>query len=358
MRAMKSTPRNVRHTAPSPPRMLVPPTTMPARTVKARVSPEEAWALSTREASMTPASPAAPPLTTKGSPRMASPPPTPPRGAPPAHPPQPGRLGVAPRRVHVAPGRRAREQHSDHHHGDHGDPDRGLDPEDLGPREVAELLVLEEDDEVAVRDQGGQAGDHERHGQRGDQRVDAQPRDDEAVDEPDGEPDAHAQHDRERRRRARGELRAGHAGQGVDGAHGQVDPAGDEDERPRGRDDQRGRLLVEDVEQVDLGQERRARDRQGDEERGEGQRDAGRAQALGGAPGIERPASGHAGGGAHAAKAAPSTADSVMSSPASSPTMRPARMTSTRWASPRTSSSSEEMSRTPSPSSASDASRS
>ncbi len=72
MRAMKSTPRTVRQTAPSPPRMLVPPTTMPASTVKASVSPEEAWALSTREASMTPASPAAPPLTTKVSTRMAS----------------------------------------------------------------------------------------------------------------------------------------------------------------------------------------------------------------------------------------------------------------------------------------------
>jgi hypothetical protein len=45
--------------------MLVPPTTMPASTVKVRVvSPLEAWALRTREASMTPPRAAAPPLIT------------------------------------------------------------------------------------------------------------------------------------------------------------------------------------------------------------------------------------------------------------------------------------------------------
>ena len=60
-----------RHTAPSPPRMLVPPTTMPARTANVRLtSPVDAWALSTREASTTPASPAAAPLATKASTRI------------------------------------------------------------------------------------------------------------------------------------------------------------------------------------------------------------------------------------------------------------------------------------------------
>ena len=166
------------------------------------------------------------------------------------------------------------------------DPDRGLDAEDLRPREVAELGVLEEHDEVAVGDQRAEAADHERHRQRGDQRVDAQARDDEAVDEPDGEPDADAQHDGDRRRRALAISAAGHAGQRVHGAHREVDAAGHEDERPGRRDDQRRRLLIEDVEQVDLRQERRARDRQRDEERREGQRDAGRAQALDGARGA------------------------------------------------------------------------
>ena len=62
---MNSTPTTVRQIAPSPPRMLVPPTTMPAKTVKVSVvSPFEAWALSTLEASMTPPRAAAPPLIT------------------------------------------------------------------------------------------------------------------------------------------------------------------------------------------------------------------------------------------------------------------------------------------------------
>ena len=70
------------------------------------------------------------------------------------------------------------------------DPDRALDREDVRAREVAELGVLEEDDEVAVRDQRAEAADDERHRQGRDQGVDAQARDDEPVDQPDGEPDA------------------------------------------------------------------------------------------------------------------------------------------------------------------------
>ena len=66
----------------------------------------------------------------------------------------------------------------------------------------------------------------------------------------------------------------------VDRADGEVDAAGDEHERAGGRDGQRRGLLVEDVEQVDLGQERRARHRERDEERGERDRDAARAQPV------------------------------------------------------------------------------
>jgi hypothetical protein len=56
---MNSTPTTVRQTAPSPPRMLVPPTTMPARTVNVSVLSLVDCALSTREESITPASAAA-----------------------------------------------------------------------------------------------------------------------------------------------------------------------------------------------------------------------------------------------------------------------------------------------------------
>jgi len=59
---MNSTPMLVRHTAPSPPRIEVPPTTLPASTVKVSPSPEVDCALRTRETSMTPPMAAAAPL--------------------------------------------------------------------------------------------------------------------------------------------------------------------------------------------------------------------------------------------------------------------------------------------------------
>ncbi len=52
----------VRWTEPSPPMMLVPPTMIPVRTVNVRKLPADAWALSTRDASIVPASAAAAPL--------------------------------------------------------------------------------------------------------------------------------------------------------------------------------------------------------------------------------------------------------------------------------------------------------
>jgi hypothetical protein len=64
---MNSTPMTVRQTAPSPPRIDVPPTTIPARTVKDSVSPDEDCALSTRETSMIPATAAASPLAAKAA---------------------------------------------------------------------------------------------------------------------------------------------------------------------------------------------------------------------------------------------------------------------------------------------------
>ena len=69
--AMNRTPTNVRQTAPSPPRMLVPPTTIPASTVKASASPAPDCALSARDASSTPARPAAAPLIENAGTRIA-----------------------------------------------------------------------------------------------------------------------------------------------------------------------------------------------------------------------------------------------------------------------------------------------
>ena len=57
---------------PSPPRMLVPPTMIPVSTVNVRNWPPlVAWALSTRDASIVPASPAAVPLSANVATRMA-----------------------------------------------------------------------------------------------------------------------------------------------------------------------------------------------------------------------------------------------------------------------------------------------
>ena len=83
---MNRQPTTVRQTAPSPPWMLVPPTTMPASTVKVRNPPLDAWALSTREASRTPANAAAAPLSANVAIRIASTR-TPPRRAASALPP-------------------------------------------------------------------------------------------------------------------------------------------------------------------------------------------------------------------------------------------------------------------------------
>ena len=60
-------------------------------------------------------------------------------------------------------------------------------------RQIAELRVFEEDDEVAVRDERRDAADHERHRQRPDECVDAQPGDDQSVDQADREPDRDAE---------------------------------------------------------------------------------------------------------------------------------------------------------------------
>ena len=63
MSAMKSTPTTVRQMAPSPPRIDVPPTTMPASTVNVSVDTARVvCALNMRDVSMTPASAAATPL--------------------------------------------------------------------------------------------------------------------------------------------------------------------------------------------------------------------------------------------------------------------------------------------------------
>ena len=122
--------------------------------------------------------------------------------------------------------------------------------------------VVEEDDEVAGGDPAREPGDDERHRERRDQRVDLQHRRHEPVHEPDGGAREDAARDRKPGVVMLRDLGGGHPGQRVDRANREVDPAGDEHERPGRRNDQRRRLLVEDVEHVHLREEGSARQRQ------------------------------------------------------------------------------------------------
>src|SRR5262249_5973193 len=61
----RRTPNSVRHTAPSPPLMLVPPMRIAAIALISRPIPASAWPVATRDADRTPAVPAASPLMTK-----------------------------------------------------------------------------------------------------------------------------------------------------------------------------------------------------------------------------------------------------------------------------------------------------
>src|SRR6185312_14103922 len=116
----------------------------------------------------------------------------------------------------------------------------------------------------------------------------------------------------------------------------EVEPAGDKDERPGGGDDQRRRLLVEDVEQIRRRREGRARQRQHREQDQERDQDAGAAGPRIAEVHAARPLG-------SSANAAASTAPSVIASPSSRATMRLRRITSTRCERPRISSSSDEI---------------
>ena len=212
--------------------------------------------------------------------------------------------------------------------------------------------------------------DDERHREGRDQRVDPEHRRDESVGQPDQQARADAEQDRGHDVVVDRELGGDDAREDVGRTDREVDPAGHQHERPGRRDDQRVGLLVEDVEQVDLRQEGVARQREDDEEDRERDEDPGLPE-----PGCAEEA-GQAGEarvvllGARvagqaaippaegSANAAARIADSVIESPSSSATSRPARITSTRWARPRISSSSEEMRRIARPSAASETSSS
>ena len=117
-----------------------------------------------------------------------------------------------------------------------------------------EVERLEGDDEVALRHERRDAADHERHRERRDERVDPEPGRDDAVGDADREPDDDAGRHGERGRSAlRRDGRGRDAGERVDRADREVDAAADEHERPGGRDDDRRRLLVEDVHEVRRG---------------------------------------------------------------------------------------------------------
>ena len=181
MRATNRQPRTVRWTEPSPPRMLVPPTMIPVRTVNVRKLPADAWALRTRDASSVPASAAA--VAAQGERR------DPDRVDP--HAAEPRRLGVAAGRVDVAAERRPAEQDRrgdrdhDHHPGRARDAQRSWSRRttwNSGWSSTTTRLPW-----VTI---APMPLDDERHRERPDQRVDPELGDDDAVREADRQPDA------------------------------------------------------------------------------------------------------------------------------------------------------------------------
>ena len=196
--------------------------------------------------------------------------------------------------------------------------------------------LVEEDEQVALGDEARAAADDERHRQRRDQRVDPEDASSTSpfarpIRSPAPIPSKIATPALVVER----EVRRDDAGEPVDRADREVDPAGDHDERPGRGDDQRRRLLVEDVEQVRLGRERRARQREDDEEDHERDQDPERCGAAAPARPTRRIARRRAAAPASAsaliaprpdwsANAAARIALSAIASPSSSATMRPA----------------------------------
>src|SRR5664280_2006373 len=146
-------------------------------------------------------------------------------------------------------------------------------------------------------------------------------------------------------------------GQPVDRTDRKVESASNEDERPRRRDCQRGRLLVQDVDEVRRRKKRSAPHGQHDEEDDEGNSNTGESPGPEEAEGAESESCRVTGFNVErlfsfdsyihdetvpsvvgSANAAASTACSFIRSPESSVIMRPWRMTRTRCARPSTSS--------------------
>src|SRR5581483_3449791 len=185
------------------------------------------------------------------------------------------RLRVAAGRVDVAAEHRPPEQEAaDEGEGEpdeHGvvDPPGGAEPERREP------LGLHRD-EVAARDHLREAVDDDRGGERGDERVHATERDEQAVADPAAEPDEGAEHERAPQPDARvqEDLPGQDRREAGDGADGEVEAAADEDERAADRDDADGRRLEGEVLHVRPGEEGAARDGQGDEQPDEGDDDA------------------------------------------------------------------------------------
>ena len=158
------------------------------------------------------------------------------------------------------------------------------------------------------------------------------------------------------------EHRRDHSREREDRSDREVEAPGDEHERAADGHDPVRRVPVEDVEEVHLRQEHVALERQVDEDDDEADDDAvvperGEPDADTAACEVE-PGRRCVGRRAHAAtspvaKAACRTSFSVAVRPSNSATSRPLRITMIRWARPSTSSSSDEMSSTASPSAAS-----
>src|ERR1700722_19534266 len=302
---------------------------------------------------------------------------------------QPRRVAVVADAVEVPSEDRIR-QHELQDDGEHDEDDGGIpDAAGLVLPDERERAARRRDQQAAVGHADRDAAEREAARERGEERVDPQLRHQQPVNQTHDRPGADRDGEAPRNAPVDRGPRAEHLAQREDRPERQVEVARDDGERHRARRDADRRVLVDDVEQVGRGQEAGRGDGEVDEQRGgedddavvadmlrrdpEPQaRDGDPADADGGAwgarfPGWRVPRLRNRCQGigrrwvswrAHAIvlpprpKAASITA-SIGGSALNSRVTEPRRITSTRWASPSTSSISDEISSTAVPSAAS-----
>jgi hypothetical protein len=136
----------------------------------------------------------------------------------------------------------------EHDQDDDRDPDGGAHAEELGLRDRRKRWLIGENDEVAAGHAAADPAHDKRHREGGDERVDAEERADDSVREPDDDADQEAHNDGDNDTVRQRDLRGDDTRQRIGRTDREVDSAADEHEGTGGRDDQRGGLLVEDVQ--------------------------------------------------------------------------------------------------------------